>query len=210
MSAPDSSSTGLPAVTRGWHAHNLTARRMTHELTGWLTRALTQGLAKIPAMLLLIGLAMLLLTPAHAIDPSERYEDPVMQARYEKLTDELRCLVCQNQTIADSSATLAQDLRREVREMLDAGRSDQEILDFMVARYGDFVRYRPPFAPRTWLLWLAPGLLLALGLVIIVRVVTRRSGMEIEDEELFEDGAPEQDQGGDHADSHNPGGHRTP
>ncbi len=137
--------------------------------------------------LMALTLAVFAVFPAHAIDPSEAYDDPVMQARYEKLTEELRCLVCQNQTIADSSATLAQDLRREVREMLDGGSTDEEILDFMVARYGDFVRYRPPFAPRTWLLWLAPGLLLLLGLVIIVRVVSRRGDMDIEDDELTDE-----------------------
>ena len=176
MSAGRWAQTNKSVINGAWFAGQVPAGRLTQRLAKMLATTL-----------LLIVLPALLVTPAHAIDPSERYEDPVLQARYEKLTDELRCLVCQNQTIADSSATLAQDLRREVREMLDAGSSDQEILDFMVARYGDFVRYRPPFAPRTWLLWLAPGLLLLLGLVIIVRVVTRRSGMDIEDDELFED-----------------------
>jgi cytochrome c-type biogenesis protein CcmH len=87
----------------------------------------------------------------------------------------LRCLVCQNNTIADSNAGLAGDLRREVRELLLQGKSDAEILKFMTDRYGDFVLYRPPFVPRTWLLWLAPALLLALGAFIAVRIVRARA-----------------------------------
>jgi cytochrome c-type biogenesis protein CcmH len=119
--------------------------------------------------------AMLLAMQALAIDTGRAFEDPEQQARYELLIKDLRCLVCQNQSIADSNATLASDLRREVREMMVAGQSDQQIRDFMTARYGDFVLYRPPVSPRTWLLWSAPVLLLLGGLGIAAMVVMRRT-----------------------------------
>jgi cytochrome c-type biogenesis protein CcmH len=118
--------------------------------------------------------ALLLAMQALAIDTGRAFEDPEQQARYELLIKDLRCLVCQNQSIADSNATLASDLRREVREMMIAGQSDQQIRDFMTARYGDFVLYRPPVSPRTWLLWAAPVLLLLGGLGIAAMVVMRR------------------------------------
>ena len=118
--------------------------------------------------------AMLLAMQTLAIDTGRAFEDPEQQARYELLIKDLRCLVCQNQSIADSNATLASDLRREVREMMIAGQSDEQIRDFMTARYGDFVLYRPPVSPRTWLLWSAPVLLLLGGLGIATMVVMRR------------------------------------
>lgn len=118
--------------------------------------------------------AMLLTMQAGAIDTGRAFEDPEQQARYELLIKDLRCLVCQNQSIADSNATLASDLRREVREMMIAGQSDEQIREFMTARYGDFVLYRPPVSPRTWLLWSAPVLLLLGGLGIAAMVVMRR------------------------------------
>lgn len=120
-------------------------------------------------------LASFLLTGAgHAID-AERLDDPVLQQRYEQLTHELRCLVCQNETIADSNATLAADLRRELREMMKAGKSDADIRAFLTERYGDFVLYLPPVTPRTWLLWAAPVLLLLGGMVVAALVVLRRA-----------------------------------
>jgi cytochrome c-type biogenesis protein CcmH len=112
---------------------------------------------------------------ALAIDTEAAFDDPVLQERYEKINRELRCLVCQNQTIADSNATLAQDLRREVREMIAAGKTDDEIRDFMIERYGDFVLYRPRMTGQNLLLWAAPGLLLLIGAVVLVRVVRRRA-----------------------------------
>ena len=118
--------------------------------------------------------ALLAIGAAHAIDV-ERLDDPALQQRYERLTRELRCLVCQNETIADSNATLAVDLRREVRDMMVAGNSDVEIRTFLTERYGDFVLYRPPIAPRTWLLWAAPALLLLGGAGIAALVIVRRS-----------------------------------
>ena len=122
-------------------------------------------------------LASLLTLPSivFAIDAEPAFDNPAMQERYERLTRELRCLVCQNQTIADSNATLAQDLRREVRELMTEGKTDAEINDFLTARYGDFVLYNPPVKPRTYLLWAAPGLLVILGLGAAVTVVIRRA-----------------------------------
>ncbi len=112
---------------------------------------------------------------ALAIDAQDAFDDPVLQERYEKVNRELRCLVCQNQTIADSNATLAQDLRREVRDMIAAGRTDDEIRDFMIERYGDFVLYRPRMTAGNFLLWAAPILLLVAGAFVLVRVVKRRA-----------------------------------
>jgi cytochrome c-type biogenesis protein CcmH len=112
---------------------------------------------------------------ALAIDSEAAFEDPVLQHRYETINRELRCLVCQNQTIADSNATLAQDLRREVREMIAAGKSDDEIREFMIERYGDFVLYRPRMTAQNFLLWAAPVLLLLIAAAVLVRVVRRRA-----------------------------------
>ena len=91
-----------------------------------------------------------------------------------RLAAELRCLVCQNQSIAESNADLALDLRRQLREQIAAGKSDRDIIDFMTARYGDFVLYRPPMKATTWLLWFGPALLLAIGAAVAVGVVRRR------------------------------------
>lgn len=102
-------------------------------------------------------------------------EDPVAEARLKHLAVELRCLVCQNQTLADSSAPLAEDLRREVRGMIAKNMSDQEIIDFLVARYGDFVRYRPPLKATTALLWLGPFFLLVIGGTTLAVALRRRA-----------------------------------
>lgn len=122
-----------------------------------------------------MAVAGLLAMQAFAVDTGPPFKDPAQQARYEQLIRELRCLVCQNQSIADSNAALASDLRREVREMIAAGSSDAEIRAFMTERYGDFVLYRPPVAPRTWLLWLAPALLLLAGIGVAGVVILRRA-----------------------------------
>lgn len=102
-------------------------------------------------------------SPAFAREAADAAADPVAEARLMKLASELRCLVCQNQTIADSNADLAVDLRNEIREKIEAGMSDAQIKDFMVARYGDFVLYRPPLKNTTLVLWVGPFLLLAVG-----------------------------------------------
>lgn len=114
---------------------------------------------------------------ALAIDSHPPFEDPALQARYERLTEELRCVKCQNNNIADSNADIARDLRRQVHEMISAGRSDREIIDFMVQRYGEFVLYRPPFKPSNYLLWLAPALLMAGGLWVLAGVVRSRAAL---------------------------------
>ena len=114
---------------------------------------------------------------ALAIDTQKAFDDPALQARYEDINRELRCLVCQNQTIADSNATLAQDLRKEVREMIAAGKTDDEIRDFMIERYGDFVLYRPRMTATNFLLWAAPVLLLLLGGFIGIRYIRKQAAV---------------------------------
>ena len=101
--------------------------------------------------------------------------DSQQQARYQSLIAELRCLVCQNQSIADSNAPLAGDLRDQVSAQIAAGKSDRQIMDYVTARYGDFVLYRPPVQSNTMLLWIAPGLLLLGGAVIAWRIARRRT-----------------------------------
>jgi cytochrome c-type biogenesis protein CcmH len=117
---------------------------------------------------------------AFAIDTEAAFTDAARQSRYEHLTQELRCLVCQNQSIADSNASLAGDLRREVKEMIAAGKSDDDIKSFLTARYGDFVLYDPPLSARTVLLWAAPGLLVLLTVGAAARVILRRSKAPID------------------------------
>jgi cytochrome c-type biogenesis protein CcmH len=112
---------------------------------------------------------------ALAIDTAPAFSDPAQQARYERIIRELRCLVCRSETIADSNATLAADLRRQVREMMAAGKSDPEIFQHMVDRYGDYVLYKPPLAARTWLLWGGPILLLVAGGAVAALVIARKS-----------------------------------
>ncbi|HEU4603573.1 MAG TPA: cytochrome c-type biogenesis protein [Steroidobacteraceae bacterium] len=112
---------------------------------------------------------------ALAIDTAPAFQDAALQARYERLTHELRCLVCRSETIADSNAPLAADLRRGVAEQMRAGKSDEEILKFMTDRYGDYVLYRPPVVPRTLLLWGAPMLFLLAGGAIAAITIARKS-----------------------------------
>jgi cytochrome c-type biogenesis protein CcmH len=119
----------------------------------------------------------LCLSVASANDAAPASADPVLEARMLKITAELRCLVCQNQTIADSHADLAIDLRQQVRELLQKGMTDQQITDYMTDRYGDFVLYRPPFKSTTVLLWAGPGVMLVGGLLVLVLVLRRRSRM---------------------------------
>jgi cytochrome c-type biogenesis protein CcmH len=139
-------------------------------------------LCRIPPLRKLLGVALLVIaTAVPAIDSHQPFDDPALQARYERLIEELRCVKCQNNNIADSNAEIARDLRRQVHEMIAAGRSDQEIIDFMVARYGDFVLYRPPFTPANYLLWLAPALMMAGGAWVLVSVVRSRAALADDD-----------------------------
>jgi cytochrome c-type biogenesis protein CcmH len=105
-------------------------------------------------------------------------EDPALEARLKAMSQELRCLVCQNSTLADSDAPLAEDLRKEIRGQMRAGKTDAEITDYLVARYGDFVRYRPPVNNSTALLWFGPFLLLLVGGFIMFRVLKKQAGDE--------------------------------
>jgi len=131
--------------------------------------------SKLLMALLLLAVAL----PAAAGEAAPTATDVVLEKRVMALSEELRCLVCQNQTIADSNAPLAVDLKNQVREKLASGMSERDIIDYMVARYGDFVLYRPPVKITTLMLWFGPPLLLAIGLWLFLRTVLRRraSGM---------------------------------
>ena len=123
-------------------------------------------------------LCWILLAAAMCVNAKEAVPtaaDPALEARVLRVTAELRCLVCQNQTIADSHSGLAEDLRREVRDQLRRGASDEQVVQFMTDRYGDFVRYRPPLKTSTVLLWLGPAVLLLAGVATLVVVLRRRS-----------------------------------
>ena len=123
-------------------------------------------------------------TIASEVNEAALAADPVAEKRLQDLSTELRCLVCQNQTIADSNAELAQDLRREIRGMIKDGKSDKEIIDFMVVRYGDFVLYRPPVKAITLLLWGGPIALLLLGLFVLQRYLRQRARRMADDRPL--------------------------
>ncbi len=126
--------------------------------------------------------ACLFFTATWAKEATPASDDPVLEARVLAIAEELRCLVCQNETIAASHADLAVDLRKQIRQKLKAGQSKQEIVDFMVARYGDFVLYNPPLKATTLLLWLGPFVLLAIaGAVLVVTVRRRRQAVEAAD-----------------------------
>ncbi len=130
--------------------------------------------------LLLLAFSLLLATPLAAQNAAPATQDPVLERRVMALAEELRCLVCQNQTLADSHASLAVDLKNRVREQLKAGKTEQEVLDFMVARYGDFVLYRPPLRARTVLLWAGPFILL-LGAFAAMVLFLRKNRTEPEE-----------------------------
>jgi cytochrome c-type biogenesis protein CcmH len=121
-----------------------------------------------------IFLLMLVTFTAIAEEASQLATDPAIEARLKAMSTELRCLVCQNQTLADSNAPLAEDLRREIRLQLHAGKSDQEVIDYLVSRYGDFVLYKPPFKSSTALLWIGPFVLMLAGLAGLLLMLRRR------------------------------------
>lgn len=125
-------------------------------------------------------LAVLNAATVWAIDPTESLPDPEQQALYEEITAEVRCLVCQNQTIADSTAPLAADLRREIRRMIVAGDDETEIKDFLVDRYGGYVLYKPRFEAWNWVIWLAPVALLVAGLAGVAKFARNRAAMPID------------------------------
>ncbi|MDX1594169.1 MAG: cytochrome c-type biogenesis protein [Gammaproteobacteria bacterium] len=123
---------------------------------------------------LLLALLLGLAVPGWAAIETFSFDSPEEEARFKELSGQLRCLVCQNQSIGDSNAELAQDLRREVYEMIKAGRTNEEIITFLVDRYGDFVLYKPPMTATTALLWAGPFLLIAVGLFFLIRFIRTR------------------------------------
>lgn len=135
-------------------------------------------------MLVVLVAALAIAGNALAIDPGQAFDDPELQARYENIIEEVRCLKCQNQSIKDSNAFLAADLKREIRRMLEEGKTDDEIKDFLVARYGEFALYRPRATGKTLILWAAPGLLLLVGAMVLWRVLQRRAALPVDDEPL--------------------------
>ena len=128
-------------------------------------------------------------TQAFAIDSKRAFEDPELQARYVKIISEVRCLQCQNQSIKDSNVLLASDLRREIRRMISDGKTDADIADFLVARYGEFALYRPRTSGKTLILWVAPFLLIFLGGIAMIRIVRHRMSLPIDDDAI-EEGKP--------------------
>ena len=110
-----------------------------------------------------------------------KFESAETEKVFHKLSEELRCLVCQNQNIAESNADLAKDLRLEIYNMLSQGKTEDEIVDFMVQRYGDYVLYRPPFKPMTWLLWFGPVIIFVLGVVFAIRLMRAQSSTVVDD-----------------------------
>jgi cytochrome c-type biogenesis protein CcmH len=152
--------------------------------------ALRGALRAVLAVMLAAGLGAALVTPStlagaqapRAVDDYGQMTDPALQARFEQITAQLRCLVCQNESIADSNVELASDLRRQVREMLVAGQSDDAIFKFMTDRYGEFVRFNPPLEMKTLFIWGAPFVMLLLGVLIVYRIVRQRSRMPLDDE----------------------------
>lgn len=137
----------------------------------------------------MLGILAVLLFSVHAmaIDTGKAFDDPELQARYEKIIDEVRCLKCQNNTIKDSSALLASDLRREIRRMLGEGLSDAQIFDFLVARYGEFALYRPRASGKTLILWVAPFLFLLGGGIVMWRIMRARMALPIDVDPVDED-----------------------
>lgn len=138
------------------------------------------GLVRLARIIAVVVLTAANSAPALAIDPDERLADPALETRARSLSTELRCLVCQNQSIDDSDAALAKDLRVIVRERLVAGDTDKQVLDYVVSRYGEFVLLRPPFNARTLLLWLAPALLLLGTIAYVVVRIRRPEEQEVE------------------------------
>jgi cytochrome c-type biogenesis protein CcmH len=136
-----------------------------------------------PRFIGLLFLVLLAFGLAAGKDAQPLANDPALEKRLNNLSKELRCLVCQNETLADSQADLAEDLRREIREQMQAGKSDQEIINFLTQRYGQFILYRPQVTPTTYLLWFGPFVLLLAGLAILFRYIKQRRDL-IEEQPL--------------------------
>jgi len=135
---------------------------------------------------ILVLILLLAACAGWAKDAAPLADDPAVEQRLIAISEEMRCLVCQNESLSGSRAELAQDLRRELRTLIRQGRTDAEIREFMVSRYGDFVLYRPPVKPSTWLLWAGPFLLMVAG-VIVLLVYLRRRDRSMAREDLTDD-----------------------
>jgi cytochrome c-type biogenesis protein CcmH len=146
------------------------------------------GRVSIRALVVVLALACAM--PALAVDATPPLPDPAMQQRYLGLTNEFRCMQCQNEALADSNVSLAADLRREIHDLLLAGKSDDEIRDYMVARYGEFILFRPRMSWRNAWLWAAPAVMLLAGIGIALRVMRQRARLPITDDDPA-DTAPE-------------------
>jgi cytochrome c-type biogenesis protein CcmH len=151
----------------------LARRPSTHRAAFWST-------ALISAVLLFCA------TAAQAVDPTQM-PTPELQQRYLALTHELRCMQCQNEAIADSPVDLAADLRRQVKEMLLAGKSDDDVRNYMVSRYGEFILFRPRMSVKNLWLWFAPGALLLIGALVAVRIIKQRAALVPQDNEPLEE-----------------------
>ena len=125
-------------------------------------------------MLALTAVWCLVAWPVSAREAAPLADDPVVEQRLIHISEDIRCLVCQNESLAGSRADLANDLRREIRKLIREGKTDAEITEFLVSRYGDFVLYRPPVKPLTWVLWFGPFLLVLAGVAVLVRTLRRR------------------------------------
>jgi cytochrome c-type biogenesis protein CcmH len=119
----------------------------------------------------------------HGAETITAIEDPQLNARYQEMIHQVRCLVCENRSIAESPSDVAEDLKRIILEMIVAGKSDAEIAEFLAARYGDSILYRPPVQPNTWVLWGGPAALLLLGVLVFARIVRARAAQPIEEDE---------------------------
>lgn len=156
-----------------WRAQGLKGRSTVSLRAGRLLRLLLQGFAPVIAFL-----ALMLVSPGWAGE-AKPVGVPAVEERVRRLSEELRCLTCMGQSIADSNSGFSEDMRREIRKLVEGGRTDREIIDFMVQRYGDFVLYRPPVKPVTWVLWVGPFVLLAAGVtVLLIRLRRRDEGPE--------------------------------
>ncbi len=139
----------------------------------------------ISKIVLLVAFCMPLSAVAAPIE-TFKFDSPETEKVFHKLSEEIRCLVCQNQNIAESNADLAKDLRLEIYTMLSEGKTEDEIVDFMVERYGDYVLYRPPFKPMTWLLWFGPAIIFVIGLIFVVRFM-KSQNLNTETQSLSEE-----------------------
>ncbi len=142
--------------------------------------------ARLGALALILTVALACATAAWAVDPTQM-PTPQLQQRYLALTHELRCMQCQNEAIADSPVDLAADLRRQVKEMLLAGKSDDDVRNYMVARYGEFILFRPRMSVKNLWLWLAPGVLILVGAFVAVRIISQRAALVSQDNEPVEE-----------------------